>query len=84
VVINEIRFQAPGGNQTMLVVGRVLQNSTAGGAGLRQGDVLLSVDGQSVDDMRSLLSVLRSGQGVRVLRILRDRQVSELSIQLQQ
>jgi hypothetical protein len=84
VVINEIRFQAPGGNQAMLVVGRVLQNSTAAGAGLRQGDVLLSVDGQSVEDMRSLLSVLRSGQGVRVLRILRDRQVRELSIQLQQ
>jgi len=85
VLINEIRFHAPGkAPMPMLVVGKVLQNSASAGTGLRAGDVLLSVDGQPVSDMQSLLTTLGSGQGTRALRVLRDHQVRELSIQIQQ
>jgi hypothetical protein len=84
VVINEIRFQAPGRQPVpMLVVGKVAQESAAAG-GLREGDVLLSIDGQAVSDLQSLASVLRSRGGPRQLQILRSRQVRELTIQVQQ
>jgi hypothetical protein len=84
VVINEIRFQAPGRQPVpMLVVANVSENSATAGA-LREGDVLLSIDGESVSDMRSLFSALRRREGLRQLQILRERQVRELTIQIQQ
>jgi hypothetical protein len=83
VVINEIRFQAPGRQPVpMLVVANVAQTATAAG-GLREGDVLLSIDGEAVSDLRSLAKVLRSRDGLRQLQILRNRQVRELTIQVQ-
>jgi hypothetical protein len=84
VVINEIRFQAPGRPPVpMLVVGKVSQ--AAGSAeGLREGDVLLSIDGEAVSDLRSLASILRSRDGLRQLQILRNRQLHELTIRVQQ
>jgi hypothetical protein len=84
VTINEIRVQAPGKPPVpMLVVGNVPRNSSAAGA-LREGDLLLSIDGRPVSSMSSLLSALRGGEGLRKLQILRDRQIRELTIQVQQ
>jgi hypothetical protein len=83
VTINEIRFQAKGQPpRPMLVVGNVSQSSAAAG-GLREGDVLLSIDGDPVSDVPSLLNALRSRGGLRQLQILRDRQLRELTIQVQ-
>lgn len=84
VVINEIRFPVAGRQAVpMLVVGNVSQNSATAGA-LREGDVLLSIDGEPVSDMRSLFSALRRREGPRQLQIFRDRQARELTIQVQQ
>jgi hypothetical protein len=84
VVITEIRFQVPGRQPVpMLAVGKAAQES-APSAGLREGDVLLSIDGQAVSDLQSLASVLRSRGGPRQLQILRNREVRAVTIQIQQ
>jgi S1-C subfamily serine protease len=65
----------------MLLVRQVLPGSAAAGAGLREGDLLLAIDGKAVHDMRSLASALSGRPGPRVMRILRNNQVGDLTIQ---
>jgi anti-sigma factor RsiW len=85
VTINEIRVRRGPGKQPvpMLVVGNVSRNAASAG-GLQEGDLLVSIDGQPVSNLRSLLGALRSGVGPRKLQILRDGQIRELNIQVQQ
>jgi S1-C subfamily serine protease len=84
VFISEIRYERPPHAPIpMLLVRQVLPGSTAASAGLREGDLLLSLDGTPVRDVVTLASALSSRPGPRVLRILRNNEVRELAIELQ-
>jgi hypothetical protein len=83
VSITEIRYKTARGPLPMLLVSRVTPGPQGAGTGLREGDLLLTIDGQAVRDVRSLSSALASRPGLRVIRIVRDNQVHDLSIQIQ-
>jgi anti-sigma factor RsiW len=80
VQINEIRHEDL---QPMLVVRQVTPDSAAAQTNLRAGDLLLTLDGQLVRDRTSLMTALSNRKGARVLRILRDGQVYNVTIHLQ-
>ena len=81
VSITEIRYNTPRGPLPMLLVTRA--TNAPQGAGLREGDLLLSVDGKVVRDVRSLGAELSSRPGTHVIRIVRENQVHDLPVQLQ-
>ena len=84
VFISEIRYQERGREpMPMLLVRQVLPGSPAAGAGLREGDLLLAVDGQPVRDIASLSAALSSRRGPRVLRVLRNNEIGNVTIQPQ-
>jgi hypothetical protein len=83
VTIREVRYEVPGHRpQPMLVVSEVPPGSAAAGAGLQEGDLLLSIDGQPVRDYQSLKTALDAHTGTRAMRILRDNQILEASIEI--
>lgn len=74
VLISEIRYVDPPSRPVpMLLVREVLPGSPAARSGLRTGDLLLTLDGEPVHDMRALTDALSARPGTRVLRVLRDR-----------
>lgn len=83
VVISEIRYVDPPNRPVpMLLVREVLPGSPAAESGLRRGDLLLSLDGEPVRDMRSLTDALSLRPGTRVVRVLRDRTLLDIHIEL--
>jgi serine protease Do len=65
-----------------VVVAGLLPGAPAEKAGLKQGDVILAIDGQGLNERRALYDALRSRQpGERVsLRIFRDNKVHTLEV----
>jgi hypothetical protein len=81
--LREVRYHAPGRRpQPMLIVSEVTPNSAAAGAGLQDGDLLVSLDGQAVRDFTSLQAAMNARTGTRVLRILRGNELLEATIQV--
>jgi serine protease Do len=62
-------FQAPGGRGAL--ISRVVEGSPAEKAGLKAGDVIVRVDGKSVDDSGDLIDALRDKQGAVRIEYLR-------------
>ena len=83
VYISEVRVrQERGGAEIpMLLVRQVIPGSAAAGAGLREGDLLLSVDDQTVRDVGTLSAALSGRRGSRVLRVLRNGEIGTITIQ---
>jgi S1-C subfamily serine protease len=55
------------------LVSSVSQNSAAAKAGIRAGDVIVSIDGRSVSDSGDLMRKLRALQGEITIVVLRDK-----------
>ncbi len=71
-------------NTEGIVVTQVDPSGPAGQAGIQEGDVILAMDGQKIDDEHSLTSLLftyKPGSAV-TLTVERDRQTSQLKITL--
>jgi hypothetical protein len=62
-----------------VVVERVAAESTAGRAGLQEGDVLVSVDGEPVRSAAQARGMLNRGRGSRTLQVRREQTLLELS-----
>ncbi len=70
---------------TGLSITEVYPGGSADRAGLRQGDVILSVDGAAINDESALnfrLATERPGQAAQ-LRLLRDRREQQLAVRLE-
>jgi serine protease Do len=75
-----LKFDRPEG----VLVRDVLKNGSAERAGLRQGDVILEVDGQKVNTpnhLQSLVAMKRAGQEVK-LKVFRDGSTFERAVKL--
>ncbi|HXG00242.1 MAG TPA: trypsin-like peptidase domain-containing protein [Bacteroidota bacterium] len=68
-----------------VIVSNVYRRSPAERAGLRPGDIILEVNGESVPDQSTLVSILEESRVGDVLRlkVLRDRRVIELALKLE-
>lgn len=75
-----LKFERPEG----VLIRDVLKNGSAERAGLRQGDVILEVDGQKVNTpnhLQSLVAMKRAGQDVK-LKVFRDGSTFERAVKL--
>jgi S1-C subfamily serine protease len=66
--VPDFSFSGPG-----VRVSSVLEGSPAAAAGLRQGDVLVAIDGEEIGDLRTYADVLRKHQpgdlvGIKIMR----------------
>jgi hypothetical protein len=75
--------EAPDGRRAMHV-DQVKPGSSAEVAGIREGDYILSVAGNPVDDLPNFAAAVSSSSGVTPLKVLRSGQVLELQVQLKQ
>jgi S1-C subfamily serine protease len=73
-------IQIPEVNGVLVI--RVLPNSPAAAAGLRRGDVIVQVDGQTIrkaEQLQSLVEDTQVGQAIQV-KVLRGSQTQQLSV----
>lgn len=85
VRISQIGLSTPSNHRPMpvLLVHETLAGSPADEAGLRAGDILLTLDGELLRDGDTLIAATSRKQGQRVvLRVLRDRQMHDVAVQL--
>jgi serine protease Do len=68
------------------IVSEVMPNTPAEKAGLKPGDVVMSVDGQNIEDPRQLReAVQKAGPGKEIrLRILRGKETKEVKARLEE
>lgn len=91
VVISEIRqddalrrqFPALGSRAAMLI-SQVIPGSPAENAGLREGDLLLSLSGEAVGDIPSLAAAIASCHGSTRVQVLRRGKVLDAVVELKQ
>lgn len=91
VVISEIRqddalrrqFPALGSRAAMLI-SQVIPGSPAENAGLREGDLLLSLSGEAVGDIPSLAAAIASCHGSTRVQVLRGGKVLDAVVELKQ
>ena len=81
VRVTEVRAEDPArqaypklGQQPAMLVQRVYAESAADKSGLREGDFILSVAGESVGDLPTFAAAIANRQGAAEMRILRDGQ----------
>ena len=91
VVISEIRAddalrrRLPAlGTRAAMRVAQVIEGSAAERAGLRPGDLLLSLSGENVSDIPSLAATIARCDGATRLQVLRDGKVLEAEVELKQ
>ena len=79
----ELRLAMGGRKDAGVLVGKVLSDSAAEKAGLKVGDLVLSVDGDAVSDPGELASAIQEREGKTVdLEISRDKKTMHLKAQL--
>jgi S1-C subfamily serine protease len=90
VLVSELRHDDPLrrqlpvlGSHTAMRVEQVVPGSAAEKAGLRPGDLLLTLAGEAVSDIPSLAASIAARSGRTELQILRDGQVREVVVDLQ-
>ena len=91
VIITEIRQDDPLrrripvlGTRTAVRVTDVIPGSAAAGAGLRAGDLLLSLAGEAVGDIPSLAAAIASRSGQTEIQFLRDGEIHDTTVELKQ
>jgi S1-C subfamily serine protease len=78
-----MRQQLPAlGQQPAMRVERVFAESAADKSGLRPGDLILSVAGDSVGDLPTFAAAIAARQGATEMRVLRDGQVISVRVEL--
>lgn len=78
-----IRQQLPAlGRQPAMRVERVYEQSAADKSGLRPGDLILSVAGESVGDLPTFAAAIAARQGPTEMRVLRDGQIITVRVEL--
>lgn len=90
VTVSEIRRDDPLrrqlpvlGSRAAMRIDQVLAGSAAERAGLRKGDLMLSLAGEAVSDIPSLAAAIAARTGRTELQILRDGAVHEIVVDLQ-
>ncbi|HZK82494.1 MAG TPA: PDZ domain-containing protein [Humisphaera sp.] len=91
VIVSEIRKDDPLreqlpvlGSRTAMRINEVMAGSTAAKAGLKPGDVLLALAGESVSDIPSLAAAIAARTGATELQVLRGNEVLKITVDLQQ
>jgi hypothetical protein len=91
VIVSEIRKDDPLreqlpvlGSRTAMRIDEVIAHSVADRAGLKAGDLLLALAGESVSDIPSLAAAIASRDGATELQVLRGSEVIKVSVDLQQ
>jgi hypothetical protein len=91
VVISEIRpddalrHRVPAlGTRAAMLVTQVIEGSAAERAGLREGDLLLSLSGEDVSDIPSLAATIARCDGATRLQVFRDGKVLDADVELKQ
>ena len=91
VIITEIRKDDPLreqvpvlGDRTAMRIDQVMPGSAAEKAGLRGGDLLLALAGESVSDIPSLSAAIAARNGPTDVQVLRGGEVLKVSVDLQQ
>jgi hypothetical protein len=91
VIISEIREDDPLrrrvpvlGSRTAMRIDKVIPGSPAQQAGLRAGDLLLSLAGEAVEDIPSLAAAIAIRTGKTELQILRDGKITNVVVELRQ
>jgi membrane-associated protease RseP (regulator of RpoE activity) len=84
VMYSNARYQQADNDQAMavLVVRQVQPGSTAEAAGLRVGDLLLSLDGVPIPDNSTFNGELSRKTGARLLQIRRGNQIVNIPLQV--
>lgn len=70
------------GSRTAMRIDEVVPGSTADRAGLKKGDVLLALAGESCSDIPSLAAAIAAREGATELQILRENQVIRITVDL--
>lgn len=91
VLITEIRRDDPvrrqlhvAGSASAMRIDQVIAGSAADQAGLKSGDVVLNVAGESINDLPSFAAAIAARNGPTDLRVLRGGDVLTVSVDLQQ
>ncbi len=71
------------GDRPAVRVDEVVARSVAERGGLKQGDILLSLDGEPASDIPTLAAAIAAKNGSARVRVLRGDQVIELTVDLQ-
>ena len=80
-----LREQLPAlGGRAALHVDEVIANSVADKAGLKTGDLLLSLAGEPVSDIPSFAAAIAGSVGETELQVGRNDQVLRISVKLEQ
>lgn len=84
VMYSNARYQEPANGQSMavLAVRQIQPGSIAEVAGLRVGDLLLSLDGVPIPDNSTLHAELSRKTGTRLLQIRRGNQIVNIPLQV--
>jgi S1-C subfamily serine protease len=72
------------GEKPAVRVDEVMKGSVAEKGGLKQGDVILTIGGESVRDIVSLAAIIATRNGPTKLSVLRDGAVKDVTVELTQ
>lgn len=75
--------EAPDGRRAMHV-DQVRPDSSAQNAGIRQGDYILSIAGNPVDDLPNFAAAISCSEGTTPMEVLRGEKTIQLKVQLRQ
>ncbi len=79
----ELREHLGGSDDAGVLVGKVLSGTPAQKAGVKVGDLILSVDGDRVDDAGALIDALSDKDGKTIdLELVRDRKTLRLQVSI--
>ena len=91
VIITQVEKEDPArrdrpqlGDRPAVRVDQVMKDSAAEKGGLKQGDVILALEGEAVNDIPSLAAAIAARNGPARLQVLRGEQSIDVTVDLQQ